>query len=502
MGNLQNLLGFEETSALKGTAGTADRRALSAIRRNTFAIAGVRFGSFALDGVAYLITARYLGPATYGTYLSLIAFTALMDVAGDMSLMDITVREMSHEDRPAGRILGAATTLRACFSLFGLSAYIGYVWWSRFTGETLLAAWIAGLSLAIGAFRMPLALFRARLKMHFELGIVIAARVANLLIVGGLIAAHGRLSGFLGAALASRTLLALLAWTATYTFFKTKVSFVRAECHDLLLKSAPLAFAGVLVAVQLKGDILLVSRQLGAMSAGLYGVIAQIAEYSLYIPVIITTPVLPVLSRAYSRFDLTRFYGFYQKLFETTFAVALPITLVLALRAHQSIALVFGSKYDAAAGLLPLLALAMFAMWISHIVAIAAVASALQTHFIWIQSICAATYLGLDVILIPRTGLSSAVIVRVATCALAAALTYSVVRRYTGARLHVSAVAKPLIAGIVMTAIDRTCAWLPLLVALPVAAIVYLSTLRALQTILPLNKHLDKYVSDCSRCNL
>ena len=88
----------EMTEAPATAPGERDDTAL--IWRNAIAIGIARLGSVILDGLAYIVTARYFGPAAYGNYLSILVFLNLVDVAADMTVMDVTVREMSKATLP------------------------------------------------------------------------------------------------------------------------------------------------------------------------------------------------------------------------------------------------------------------------------------------------------------------------------------------------------------------------------------------------------------------
>src|SRR6188508_56360 len=93
------------------------------IGHNVAAIGVSRVAAIALDGLAYVVLARYLGPATYGQYVSIFAFLSLIDLAADMMTLDVTVREIAAQPDRSSTWLSAATVLRMGLALIGILAF-------------------------------------------------------------------------------------------------------------------------------------------------------------------------------------------------------------------------------------------------------------------------------------------------------------------------------------------------------------------------------------------
>jgi O-antigen/teichoic acid export membrane protein len=450
---------------------------------NIVAIGITRVGGALIDGITYVMVARYFGPADYGHYLSLLAFLNLIDLAADMTLMDITVREISKDPEKTGTWLATSTALRLILAGVGFLAYLAYVYHGRIarTPELLTAAWIASLILPVGALRMPLAVFRAQMKMHFELGVILVTRLVNLALFFSLMHYHGQLYQFFLATFLSRILLAILVWVAVLWWLRVHISFGLDKFRTLIRESLPMGLSGVFVAVQLKADILMVASISGAAAAGLYGVVAQLPEYSLLIPSIITTPLLPILSTSFGAALRERFQQVYQNVFDGVMTVVMPIAVVAVVMPLETVTFLFGGRFADAANVLPLLVLSIVFMWFSHAVAIAAVAAGLQRSFIWIQSICVAAYLLLNWILIPLWGFWGAATARLIGTIIAPFLTYYVMKNRMGFILETRALRRTIFAGLVMTGAVMLFSRYPLLFAGAVGALVYGATLWAIR---------------------
>lgn len=452
--------------------------------RNAAAIGLARASSIVLDGFAFVLVTRYLGPVDYGHYVAILAFLGLIDSAADMTVLDIIVREMSKEPDRTGIWLGTGTVLRTALAALGFLAYSVYVYLGRTGAMSGLVgtAWIACLILPVGALRTPLAVFRAQMKMHFELGIILLTRLVNLALFLAVIHFHGQIYHFFIAVVASRTLLAVLSWTAALVLFRLRVLFRWDFFCYLIRESIPMGLSGLFVAVQLKVDILMMSVMVGAAAAGLYAVVAQLPEYFLYIPVIISTPMLPLLSRSFAESAVGRFQRLYQNLFDVVMAIVIPIGVVAFVMPRQLVTFLFGNRFAGAAHVLPLLILSVIFMWFSHATAIAAVAAKLQGSFLWIQSICVAIYLLLNLVLIPRWSAMGAATARLAATIVAPVLTYYVVKRRVGFSLETQTLRRMLFAGCIMAVAVVFASRFTLVVAGAIGTVVYGVTLWATRT--------------------
>jgi O-antigen/teichoic acid export membrane protein len=416
---------------------TLDRRD-AVLFRSIGAVGLTRGIAVVLDGAAYIAVARHLGPELYGYYLGYMALAALLDFAADMAVVDITVREIATEPRAANTWLFASTVLRLAIASLFILAFAAYVYAGRSTSppDVLNSAWIVALVLPAGALRMPLAVFRACQQLQYELVATIAARATNLLLVLLAIQAGAGIAPFFVAAVFSRFLLAGLAWAIGLRRSGLSLSpahFSGAAVRKLIRESIPMAVSGLFVSLQLRGDILMVARIIDAHAAGIYGVVASLPEYFLLVPVIITTPVLPLLSQAFAAAATDAFSRLYRALVSVLTAAIVPVAIIGALMPERIVSLLFGPDYVEAAGLLPWLLASIVCMWISHATAIATVAIGWQRAFIWIQSICLLAFVGLNLLLIPLWGLVGAALARLVATLIAPVLTHWVVKRQTGA---------------------------------------------------------------------
>ena len=433
-----------------------DRRSVpSPMFRSIAAVGLTRAGAVLLDATAYVLVARFLGPVDYGFYVSFMAFAVLLDFAADMTLVDIAVREMAKDDAGTNTWLVSASVLRSVLSAAGVVAFATYMYFvgSAYPPGVIASGWFAVLIMPTGALRMPLAAFRAKLRLDYELAVTLISRTVNLIVIVWLINQGAALAAFILAAVAARALLGILSWMigwAPLGFSLRWRYFDMGVFRTLVRESIPMGISGLFVAVQLRGDILVVSQMVGARAAGIYGVVANLPEYFLLIPVVITTPVLPVLSRLFKDAERRQFQQLYQTVFDVLMTGIVPAFVVALLMPTNIVTWLFGAQYAEAASVLPFLAASIVFIWFSHVTAIAAVATGLQGCFIWIQSCCVTAFVLLSLVLIPTWGIIGAGTARVVGTVIAPLLTYGVVAKRAGFTLNGRAVSRVLFCGLLM----------------------------------------------------
>ncbi len=436
---------------MRGTVQQQGRRPgdTRSLPRNILYVALARASAIALDGLSYLLVARYLGPSHYGFYLSVVAAITLIDVASDLSVFDVAVRETANQLERAGAWLGASSFLRLALGSAGTVAFLCYALLGPPAAhpEIRQAALLGALALPIGSLRMPLALFRAELRMEYEFILLALTRLTNLLIILAFIAAHCGLLALIAAMVLSRAFLAVSTWTVCLRVFRVHPQLHWADVRALVIECIPMAISGTFVALQLKLDLLLVSAISGAQAGGIYGVVAQLPEYLLYVPVIVTTPLLPVLSRAFKEGRYLEYKRLFDKLTQGIILVSVPTVLISFFRARDLVTLIFGTKFAAASIYFPWIMLSVGFMWTSHALAVATVASSLQRHFIWIQLVCVVTFLAICFLMIPGWGASAAALARVIGTFLAAALTLGMLRVQTQLKIHLARLTPSLLGG-------------------------------------------------------
>jgi len=435
---------------------------------------GLSRGATVLLGLATpIIVARRLGPATFGYYVSLFSLLTLADFTLEAALLRITVREISEAPKETDSWVSAATLLRLGAGMLGVGGTFLFMRLAGYPAEVRTAGLVGSFLLLINAFRTPVAVFRANLQMQWELAVTLISRIVEpALVLWFALTGRGLVYFFL-ARVISCVCYAAVAWWVAHSRFGLRFHLDRAAIRRIATKATPLGIESLLVMIQLKGDILLVSLLAGPVSGGLYGVVAQLAEFSLLAPDIVLSPVFPVLTRSYVNAAHQNFQQLYQRTFDLFMIFVIPSAVAVTLFPELAIRLLFGPKYLPAAPVLRVLVWVIVLMYSAGLTGTAAIAINRQKALARVQVANVLVYLAINLTLIPRWNYWAAVLARLVAVLMGSFLSYRIVRRAAGYSLHSQTLQLVLISGAAMAVAVLLLSHLGAAAALVAGTLVY-----------------------------
>lgn len=437
-------------------------------------LTGLTRAAAVLLGMAVpILVARYLGPVSYGYYIALFSLVTLVDFTLENALVRIAVREIAEDPEHTAEWVTAATIWRLAFGGIGIGGALIFVHFARYPREVYQAAIVASMLLIINAFRTPIAIFRANLQMQWELAVTFTSRLIEpLLVIAFALTKKGLVYYFL-ARIISSLLYSLTAWLVARRRFDMRFTPKIDALRRIGIKAFPLGVESLLVMIQLKGDILMVTFFSGPVAGGLYGAVAQLAEFSLLLPDAVLTPVFPLLTRSFARSAHADFQKLYQRSFDLFMAIVIPAAVAVTLFPDFVVRLLFGAKYVAAAPVLQWLVWIIVLMYFAGLTGTAIIAINQQKSLAHVQILNVAVYLGLNLLLIPRWSYTGAVITRLIAVMMGAVLTYAVVRMRAGYSLRPNLLSLLVLSALAMAAASRLLGYLGTLPALLVGLLVY-----------------------------
>lgn len=243
--------------------------------------------------------ARYLGPAQFGELAYALAYIAFFTVLATLGLDGIALRDVSRDSKVAGEVLGTVLYLRLAIGLAcWLSAVAGMAWVNGWHDRSVgIVALIGGMLVfqAVDSvdlwFQSQSQSRRTVLVKLVAMLLTSAVKVLLILLQAPLIAfaAVTMLDGLISAAgliLAYRRFPCGQAW-----------QFNTAQARRLLHQSWPLIVSGLSVTFYSRVDQLLINRMLGEHALGIYTAAMPFTNSWMFIALIITTSVSPILSR-------------------------------------------------------------------------------------------------------------------------------------------------------------------------------------------------------------
>ncbi len=326
------------------------------IRGNVVWLVLDRIWRVALNLCVLGVVARHLGPERFGLLNYAASLAALFAVVASVGLEGVVIRELLARPADSPVLLGTAMGLRCGGGLLALGL-AGLIGWSHGADGELAVL----VSLVAAGF-LPQALEVVDLWFQKEMqvqGAVVARGIAAALgaaVKLGLVAAQAPLTWFAAAlGLDFALAAAVLAWLWGRKGGRWgEWRFCGATAARLLAAALPLVGAGLLVAVYLRVEQVLVRELLGDAAAGVYFAAARLAEQWSLLPAVLVTAVYPLL--ALQPAEAASQDRRMQQLFDALTLLGLLIAVGMTLVGPWLIPLFFGPTYQAAVPVLIVLA--------------------------------------------------------------------------------------------------------------------------------------------------
>ncbi len=270
----------------------------------------VRMGVGLLVGVW---VARYLGPEQFGLLNYATAFVALFATVATLGLDGIAVRDIVQDPANKSEILGTAFFLRLAGGLATLVLTVVSASLLRTTDT--LTRWLIVIIAAgtiFQAFDTIDYWFQSQVQSRYTVVAKNTAFLLTALLKVVLLIVKAPLIAFALAGL----LEIVLGAAGLMLAYKSHGQFLRSWMWNstwakrLLKDSWPLILSGMVIAVYMKIDQVMLGEMVGNREVGVYSAAVRISEIWYFIPTIVSTSLYPALIQAYQ--DAEKI--FYEKL--------------------------------------------------------------------------------------------------------------------------------------------------------------------------------------------
>lgn len=306
----------------------------------------VRLGLGAIIGIW---TARYLGPAQFGSLGFAISFVALFGTLSTLGLENILVRELVRNPKQSAEILGTGFAVRCAGSLAApLLAVAAVALFQPNDRQSLLLVSILSLGLVFQAFDTIDSYFQSEVKSRLTVWARNSAFVFVAAIRILLIQAKAPLWAFAASQVAELA-LAAIGLSIAYRAIGGRASrwrFQRKRAIALLGHSWPVILSGMAIMIYMRIDMVMLKAMKGDVAVGIYAAATRISEVWYFVPSIIVSSVAPAIMRA--KDDPVRYHRLLSKLFSLMTFTALIIGSLVALSSSWLIRLLFSDAYSAA----------------------------------------------------------------------------------------------------------------------------------------------------------
>lgn len=297
--------------------------------------------------------ARYLGPERFGVWSYAASFVGIFAVLAKLGLDGIVVRDLVRlNDAARHRVVGTAFFLKLAGAVLLMAVLVPAVLLMPDQQANALMFIIAAAAF-VQSFSVIDLYFQSRvlgrLTVYAKVGALAAASALKI----ALILLEAPLIAFAWAVIFENIVLAL-----GYGFFYAKQGrlfeqwrFDRTLAVGLLRDSWPMILSGVVVAVYMKIDQVMLMQMLGSEAVGQYAVAVRLSEVWYFIPAVIVTSLFPAIVRA-KEISKTLYYGRLQRLYDFMAMLGVSVAMIMTFASDEVVSLLYGAAYHQSGGVL------------------------------------------------------------------------------------------------------------------------------------------------------
>jgi O-antigen/teichoic acid export membrane protein len=380
-------------------------------------------GSAVLLLALLTIAGRFLSAADYGRFSFALALTTIVETIMDVGLGQVTVRAVARDHASASRLFPQVLGLKLVWVAFGLTVLLIVAPVLRHDSTIVKLCYLMGISSAARSYLLTVrGLLQGLGRFDLEALTVVADRVLLLALGAAALRSGYGLFGLAAAFVVSRLMmLGAVQLSLRFVVSRAWPSFDGRMWRELQSAALPLGFFMIALNMYSYIDTVILGLMRSDAEVGWYAASYRVYEGLTYAPSILAAVLTPRLSFLFSH-DRPA----HRQLLTRALAASLALGVILgggaALIARPIIVTLFGNQYVSAAPPFQILAggaLFVFATWILHA---AAISTNLDRRLVIVTVIGLSANIALNVVLIPRWGVSGAAWATVAAEALTVAL--------------------------------------------------------------------------------
>lgn len=369
------------------------RRSDARLLRNIGLLAGSQVTTWGITVLWTLIVPRLLGPRQMGMITVAISATSIVSTLVAMGVTLLLVKEIASNRDRAPHLVGAALVMEALLYVPAVAVIVLFITLSRFDAQQDAVLLLAAAGMLPTVLRGPLeASLRAIERMEYSALSGVIAKIANSAGgVGLVLLGLGAIPlTILGGAVEVLLLGLNVGWFQRY--FKLDWRVTRGAVIRLFTASVPYGATYLVSNVYTYIDAVMLASLTASTVVGWYGVSTRLLGTLMFLPVIVSTALLPRLSAVFHS-DPKEVIVQVRPVFELILAFSLPITAGTILVAGPVIRLLYGPAFAHSAEVLAIAVISVPFTYFNIIVWQVLVAS--NRQWVWAKVMVAATVLNI-----------------------------------------------------------------------------------------------------------
>jgi O-antigen/teichoic acid export membrane protein len=359
--------------------------------------------------VTFGVLARTIGADGLGDYRTVLTMLLFAGVVFDFGLYSITLREISRGDTDPHRIVGNAAAMRILATICAVLVLLLVLYLTDYDKDVRDGVIVAGAGWVGYQLNDVLrAVFQLKLAKHKGAIAETIGALVSLALISGLAAAGAGTTAMLGATAVGLICTAILAFYYANRLLSFRLRFEWLLWRALIVAGIPVAGSVLLLNVQLRADVLLLSMIQGAKQVGLYDAPLKLYELLFVIPYLFGGMMMPLFMRDRGVDGQGSFGPRLRAAVSSSVILSSLAFAVVFLHAESVITLLAGPGFEASATPLRILAFSALFAGISAILRFGATALHVPEKMFRVDllGVCAALFVHL--LLIPTHGIVGA----------------------------------------------------------------------------------------------
>ena len=416
--------------------------------RNTVLVLAAKVVARLIALVTVLAMLRWLHPAPYGSFATLVNYTSIVSVVLDLGFNVLFVREGARHHGEIQRYLRNVMSLRLVTSVVSLALLAGVLWLAGL-GSLLVPGFL------LMVFTSYSTLLRNGLYAVQQLGFEAVAVVLESAVLLGLV--------FYGIKTGRGVTYFVWAYAAQYAFscayFALVLAYKRIAVigwrfelpllREWFWKGLPFALTFVLTILYFRIDQPMVYAMRSHAEAGWYGAAYKPFEALLFVPMTFLSVVFPVLS-IYHRERPSELLDALNRFFKALLLIGWPMSVGIFVLSGPLTSVLLGPAYARSQPAIAILALSLGFAFINNAFIGALSAADHQASFTWAAGWSLVANVGLNLALIPTFGYIGASWATVMTEIVLGTVGWTLTARHIGRVAVLSLSWRIVLAGLIM----------------------------------------------------
>jgi O-antigen/teichoic acid export membrane protein len=294
---------------------------------------------------------RYLGPEQFGIWSYVQSFVGLISVIAGLGLDSILIRELVKDESKRDELLMTAFWMKvygAFLAIFIITLSTLFMSNGSYVNTLIF---IFASSIIFQAFNVIDFYFQSKVISKFMVYVNLIGLLLSTTVKIILVLSNAPLIAFVWTAIFDGIVITIgmiyiyVKYTKSDLFYVFKTfHFQRTAALELLKESWPLILSGLVVAVYLKIDQIMIMKMMDAKAVGIYSASIRLSEIWYFIPTIIASSLWPALISAREK-DLKLYETRLLTLLKFLFLISLAIVLVLVPFSANLLNFLYGKEF-------------------------------------------------------------------------------------------------------------------------------------------------------------